>query len=182
MNNTEKRSSEMPEAEGAAGRAAGKLLIPVFLIYLLILFIVLFAKEPVGSFQSVNLVPFGTIRRYITSREIFVQSFAINNLLGNVALFIPLGIYIGLFRPKSIGINTLMIAAISAFIEAMQYLLAVGVADVDDVLLNTLGGFLGLLVFRLLERIFPQNVARVIEVLAPLGAVVAVLIVLWVNL
>ncbi len=160
---------------------SGRFLIPVFLVYLLILFLVLFAKEPVGSFQSVNLVPFATIRRYVVSREIFVQSFAINNLIGNVVLFIPLGIYIGLFRPKRIAVNTLLVAAISLFIEGMQYLLAVGVADVDDVILNTIGGFCGLLVFRLLERVFPQNVARVVEILAPLGAVVVVLAVWWVN-
>ena len=70
----------------------------------------------------------------------------IYHTLGNLAWFVPLGV---LLRKKSALTVLLTGAAVSTFIELMQYLLMTGVTDVDDVLLNALGALLGWALTRL---------------------------------
>ena len=152
------------------------------LIYLLIFFFLLFAKEPMGSVHSVNLVPFRTIMLYLRYDWIRRQPFALFNVIGNIVLFMPMGIYLGLFSDqKSIWVNTLRIFCFSVAIEGMQLIMSVGIADVDDVLLNTLGGFLGAVMYRILERIFQEKVPQVIAILAPIGAAVIAVVVFLIN-
>ena len=69
----------------------------------------------------------------------------LRELVGNVLLFLPLGILLGRekfwqgrpFRMLLTG------ALLSTFLEILQWTTGLGVADVDDVLCNTLGAFLG---------------------------------------
>jgi glycopeptide antibiotics resistance protein len=69
------------------------------------------------------------------------------NVLGNVAAFVPFGFLIPLLRVGRTGVAriALLSLALSALIETLQYLSGRRVADVDDLLLNTLGGVLGYL-------------------------------------
>ena len=66
-----------------------------------------------------------------------------NQMLCNVLLFIPLGILLRL-----LGINTWLILLIgftfSCSIELLQYLLKLGLCELDDVFHNTLGTLIGL--------------------------------------
>ena len=52
------------------------------------------------------------------------------------------------FRKPYVCIPTFFI--ISCFIEAMQYFFELGIAEIDDVLTNTLGGVIGLLIYGIL--------------------------------
>jgi len=63
----------------------------------------------------------------------------------NVLLFLPFGIYLGLLADrwpwwKAAGI----VAGTSLLFEVTQYVLAIGVADVTDIIVNTTGGLAGL--------------------------------------
>ncbi len=52
-------------------------------------------------------------------------------------LFVPLGIYVALLnRNKSILVNTLLVSLCSVLVEVTQYVLAVGSADIDDVIVK----------------------------------------------
>ncbi len=81
------------------------------------------------------------------------------NFLGNVALLAPLGFLLTRLRPswatlaRVAGVG----AGFSLAIEVMQFAFGRRVADVDDVLLNTLGAALGYLAFRAIGR--PADVA-----------------------
>ncbi|WP_062389712.1 VanZ family protein [Demequina iriomotensis] len=70
------------------------------------------------------------------------------NLIGNIVLFIPFGTVVALMTPRGFALRvltaTFLGAALSTAIESTQYLLG-RVADVDDVILNTAGAFLGAL-------------------------------------
>ena len=113
----------------------------VMIIYFILLFFLLFRKKAAGSFQSVNLIPFHSIGAYLFSDDMVSRAFALSNLLGNIAIFIPIGVYLPLLiRRKSIFVNTVCVALISAVVEVLQYIFAVGSADIDDVILNTVGG------------------------------------------
>ena len=86
------------------------------------------------------------------------------NVLGNIVLFIPLGIYLIFFNHnKGIYINTLWVVLISVAVEILQYVFKVGATDIDDIILNGLGGFLGIMIYKILHKIFKDKVGYAIE-------------------
>lgn len=62
---------------------------------------------------------------------------------GNVAAFCPFGGYLVWRRGWSLRRAVLAGLVLSLFIEAGQYLLGTGITDLADVILNTVGAFLG---------------------------------------
>ena len=74
----------------------------------------------------------------------------LRNLLGNIVLFIPLGLFLpGLFRAQrrfSVFLPT--VALLILAVELLQVLTMLGSADVDDLLLNCAGASLGFAGFR----------------------------------
>ena len=154
----------------------------VMFLYALILFFLLFKKKSVGSFRTINLIPFRTIIDYLFNEDVIVRSFAFSNIMGNIAIFIPLGIYIPLLiNKKSIFTNSAIVALISLCVEIVQYILAIGTADVDDIILNTIGGLLGILIFKLVYLIFKDKSKVVITFLTPIGGVIAVILLFLLN-
>ena len=77
------------------------------------------------------------------------------NIVGNIAAFIPFGFFIPVLKLSYRGfINVLLDGVLfTACIETVQLILKVGSFDVDDLLLNTIGGILGYLIFALVNRI-----------------------------
>lgn len=76
---------------------------------------------------------------------------ALINTIDNIALFIPFGIlvYILLVRRSAAVRRTALVGfAVSLFIELTQFVFALGYTDVDDLILNTFGAFLGALLTR----------------------------------
>ena len=70
-----------------------------------------------------------------------LHAFMLSNLLGNIVLFIPLGVYVTLFtQGKTIWENTALILFVSVLVETLQSTFKFGIGDVDDVILNTVGG------------------------------------------
>ena len=154
----------------------------VMFLYALILFFLLFKKKSVGSFRTINLIPFRTIIDYLFNEDVIVRSFAFSNIIGNIAIFIPLGIYIPLLiNKKSIFTNSAIVALISLCVEIVQYILVIGTADVDDIILNTIGGLLGILIFKLVYLIFKDKSKVVITFLTPIGGVIAVILLFLLN-
>lgn len=80
-------------------------------------------------------------------------------VLGNVVMFIPFG-FLGWIFPQLKNLKSLIITFVSAIliVEALQYFSRLGVFDVDDVILNTFGVFLGFLIRNFLERRFESYV------------------------
>jgi len=102
---------------------------------------------------SVNLVPFRTVMLYLRSD---LGTIARDNLLGNVALLVPLGLLAPLVTRHLDGWVRVTLAGLvtSAGIEGLQFFRRmVDVAgpvrsvDIDDVILNTVGVVLGYAVF-----------------------------------
>ena len=67
---------------------------------------------------------------------------------GNLAWFVPLGVFIQLRFPDRSPLRAL----VSAALEALQFALSTGMTDIDDVLLNALGALLGACAVRILRR------------------------------
>ena len=79
----------------------------------------------------------------------------IRQLLLNIVMFIPLGFLLPVTAEKARkGRVTLSIVLLSTLaIETLQYFLGRS-ADIDDVIMNTLGGVIGYGAFRLANRAF----------------------------
>jgi glycopeptide antibiotics resistance protein len=127
-------------------------------LYFLILLYVCFFSEAYGRTDipdayHFNLIPFKEITRFYIYRDVVgVRAFALN-LFGNVFAFVPFGLFISiLFARKRHFRNILrMTFFLSLGIEIIQLLTRTGSFDVDDLILNTIGGVLGFLLFIVLD-------------------------------
>ena len=81
------------------------------------------------------------------------------NFLGNVVMFIPIGLFPRLLWNVSRRKCLLIGFCASLFIEVCQLFLTRG-TDVDDLILNTLGTFLGILLYDLLHETCPNFINR----------------------
>jgi len=138
-----------------------KAVVIMLLIYLLVLAYLLFLSPVFRSYDlpedyiTLNLVPFREIGRFITNRYEIGLWGAFTNLVGNVLAFVPLGLLIpAAFRSMRKPYRTIPAGLIiSAAAELLQYKLACGVCDIDDVILNTAGTAIGYAVFTTVMKI-----------------------------
>ena len=119
-----------------------------------VLFGGLFGMER-GWGGAVNLEPFYSIRRYLIHYRRTGSLFSLFNLVGNVLLLFPLGILLpAVFRPmKRWWLCVPVLALVSLGIELLQWYFGVGVADVDDSILNFAGALAGYLLYSVLRWI-----------------------------
>ena len=130
-----------------------------FILYAFILFSLLFLKTRVYGADipfleyirhSSNLVPFKTITTYIKAltNGSMNRSIPIQNLVGNLLLFMPFGFYLPFFTQKLSKIPA-YIGSVAAFIiilEAIQILTRTGSFDIDDFILNIAGALIAFLI------------------------------------
>ena len=112
-----------------------------YTIFLLYLMFIGFGREQHEA-NIVRLLP-------LVSTILFVQNTTswesiIINLFGNIIMFIPFG-FLGWLNAKYFSFKKLIVDFLSALIivEALQYLTRLGVFDIDDLALNSLGVWIG---------------------------------------
>jgi len=157
------------------------LLYVVFGFYLFLLAAILF-RSRVGE-RSVNLVPFRTIGDYLAdlSGAAHLRAFARQNLLANIVIFVPLGVYAVLLnRDKRVWKNLLIVLGATVLAEAVQTAFKLGHGDIDDVILNCLGGLLGILLCKGLYRLCgdEKKARHAVAVAAPVIGAAAILFLL----
>lgn len=114
------------------------------------------------AFQGgVNLVPVResmALLRYYVRHGLWDAIWI--NFPGNIAMFLPIGFFAGLLADKPRWWKGVLSAfALSFFIEFFQLFVSRG-TDIDDLILNTLGGLIGHWLFLLLRRGAPDFVKR----------------------
>lgn len=108
-----------------------------------------------------NWVLFSTISRIYNGRS--DERYKWENLGGNIIGFMPLGFLIPLtiFRRHRLLLTIIAVFGISLLFEVTQLYTGLGVFDVDDLLLNTMGGLLGFIMYLItmlfVRRRSPQN-------------------------
>ena len=79
--------------------------------------------------------------------------------LGNMALFIPLGVLLFILlehRRRAVALVVVVGALTSATVETLQYLFSLGHSDISDLMFNTLGALAGAVIARLAgRRLYP---------------------------
>ena len=110
---------------------------------------------PMGRY---NVIPFDTVRLYIRmlqhSESLSQRNVALANLVGNVVLFIPLGIGIPLLfsRQRKFWAFAALVLGLLLLVELVQYLTGLGALDVDDLILNFSGVMLGRFLWHLVWK------------------------------
>ena len=130
----------LPARVGARRWRWGNLVL-VLLMTAAILYATLFSRAEGGT--GLILTPFAALTAARQQPELYRE------MLMNVFLFFPLGLTLSNALPRKwhrwlrIILTTLVGCILSAGIEYAQYRYALGMAEVDDVICNTLGAFIG---------------------------------------
>lgn len=105
-----------------------------------------------------NLKLFKEIKRFWDYREQVGYFSMIINLLGNVVIFIPFGIFLPMAsRYRSIFTTLFASFGLSLCVEVFQFIARVGSFDVDDLLLNTIGGIAGHILYVICDAVGRHN-------------------------
>ena len=126
--------------------------------------VALFSSENIT--MNMNLIPFKTISTLISRllNSSLNLSIVLENILGNLILFAPFGFFIPMLFSNKINklksFTLLMLISI-VLVEVLQYLLRVGQADIDDVILNLSGA---VLVYYLMQtKIVKKNINKIFQ-------------------
>lgn len=109
-----------------------------------------------------NLQLFKEINRFVKYREMIgLESFVVN-ILGNVFAFSPFGFFLPIISEKSRNFFQVLILSfeLSLTIELVQLAYKVGIFDVDDLFMNTLGGVIGYLCFAIAYKLYGRRKKR----------------------
>ena len=108
-----------------------------------------------------NLVPLRglvlMLQRAIDVDHRFTWFIVAINILGNVLIFIPIGLLVSVLTPnRHKGWLAFLIGlAISLTIELIQLSFIIRVFDVDDLILNSSGAWLGFVIYLILNQVKP---------------------------
>lgn len=125
-----------------------ELMMLCFLIYIMCLFQVVTFQDAPSLEGGSNLIPFSEIFRYKWGSRLFLKQ-----VVGNMLMFIPYGFFATYYiNSKKITVPFFLVLFASFSIEVTQ--LAIGrVFDIDDIILNVIGGVIGYFIYRVLDKI-----------------------------
>lgn len=122
------------------------LMIYFFIIYILCLFYVVTFHDV--SWSTSNFVPFKEIFRYTFGSKMFFK-----NVIGNMIMFVPFGFFVSYFL-KLDKISTISVLTLLTSITIEETQLLIGrVFDVDDLILNLIGGIIGFVLYNIIHNL-----------------------------
>ena len=118
----------------------------LFVIYILSLFYIVTFQD--DNYGMSNFVPFREMLRYKIGSKLFFR-----NIVGNILLYMPLGFFVTAYIDERKIFPTMIISLITTISIELVQLVIGRVFDIDDIILNLFGGFLGALIFTLLDKL-----------------------------
>ncbi len=116
----------------------------LFIIYLMCFFYILTFEDV--DWSTANLIPFKEMFRFSLGSRMFFK-----NVFGNIILFLPYGFFLSYFvKLKKVKIITILSLFVSFIVEIIQYRIG-RVFDVDDIILNVIGGIIGYYLYRIID-------------------------------
>ena len=133
----------------------------IFYLYIIGIFYFVLLSERYGrdtgyDTSHVNLVLFKEINRFWTYRHLLSTEAVVTNLFGNIFAFSPFGFMIPIVINKKKAFFRAVFATsfFSLVIETSQLIMKVGGFDVDDLLMNTVGGLIGYMIYRVVVAVY----------------------------
>lgn len=146
----------------------------VFSIYfILLIWLILFKLSininDIPHMRNLNLVPFG-------QSVILNGKMDYSEIIYNIIVFIPLGIYMMILNlPQKSWLKLLVGFIISIIFETIQYIFAIGGSDITDVIGNTLGVFVGIILYNFLKKLFKHRTEKLVNYFFLIMEIIAVL-------
>jgi glycopeptide antibiotics resistance protein len=161
-----------PRPDGPPVRAWSRVLLAAYLAVLLWVVLFKLSYDVVAVVRdyrtrSLNLLPFAGV------------SWAHDGeLISNVVVFLPLGVLLGVVLTRLAWWWKLAVAfLVSVALETTQYVLAIGTTDITDVITNTLGALVGLVLYDVAARyVAREKLDRVVVVAGTVLLVAGVLL------
>ena len=126
----------------------------IAITYILCLFYVVTFQD--SNYGVSNYIPFKESFRYNIGSRKFIK-----NILGSIMLFMPYGFLPSyILKNRKISITFILSLIVSVTIEVVQYYIG-RVFDIDDIILNVLGGIIGGLLFIGIDAI--QNKVKILK-------------------
>ena len=131
-----------------------------------IIFKLEFSIKELPQIRNINLIPF--------NQPAIVNGKAdISEIVLNVLAFIPYGLFIHiLMDEKSILKKLFIIFATSFIFELIQYIFAIGASDITDIISNTSGGIIGVVVSMFMEKLLRENWIKYINIVSTICAII----------
>lgn len=142
----------------------------LFIFYLaaltwIIVFKFSFSLSHLPHLRNINLIPFG-------DSAMINGSIDIGEIVQNFLVFVPYGLLIAILREKKMIVNQWFPVILTSFLfEGAQFIFAIGASDITDLIMNSAGGFAGILIARGLSAILPGYWKQIINAVSLTGAV-----------
>lgn len=139
-----------------------EVILSLFFVYAVSVLAITVIPLPFTQFRNptandFNITPVvNTVRELLatfTPRTKYMTGFLLKNILGNLVLLMPLGIFLPLISVRYYSLKKVLLIAFlcSLIIEIIQFVSkffgSYRSVDIDDLILNTAGAFLGFLIF-----------------------------------
>lgn len=131
----------------------------LFMAYCVLMLWLLFGQRLGQAAAGLNLKPLRTLKIFWwtlrhSSNADFIRH-AVINLVGNVAMFVPLGFFVPCIWTEvgKLGWHCLCMVVTIVLVELLQLVTGLGTCDVDDLLLNLIGTAIGFGLFKIWKRI-----------------------------
>ena len=146
----------------------------LFIVYFLLLtWIIVFKTEfsisGLVTERSINLIPF--------KESVIVNGkISFSEIINNAIVFIPVGVFTAMLADNWKFIKMAAVPfGISLVYEIIQYIFAVGACDITDLINNTLGGIVGILIFKLLRKVLGDKAFKVVNIFSIVCVVLIVI-------
>ena len=137
-----------------------------FLLVWLVLFKFATSLSKLPSIRGINLIPF-----YYDQET----SAHVKEVLYNIIVFVPLGVYVQIFKEDWKIAKKCMVAFLNSFLfEVVQFIFAIGASDITDNIGNTIGGNVGIFVCIMMKKIAPKKYIFTINVLGMFIEIMAI--------
>jgi glycopeptide antibiotics resistance protein len=160
-----------------------KLTIALLIIYLIGIFWIIVLKFNLpfsykGHLRSINLIPY-------SESLILNGKIDFGEIILNMVIFVPLGLYAGILFHKWIFRRKIFLFFfISLLCEVSQLILGVGAFDITDIINNTLGGIVGLLIYTGIEKVLKNGVKarKIINIVALIGTILVISLIVFLKI
>lgn len=148
----------------------------LFIVYFLLLtWIIVFKMElsmsNLVAERSINFIPF-------KESAIVNGRISFSEIINNAIVFIPVGVFTAMLADNLKFIKMAAVPfGISLFYEITQYIFAVGACDVTDLINNTLGGIVGILIFKLRRKVLGDKAYKVVNIFSIMCVVLIVIMI-----
>jgi len=112
------------------------------------------------DYNRINTIPFNKIKEALSLVRLGNFNYLWIEVLGNIGVFSVIGFMLPLLWTKLENIKTVLLCfSISVCIETVQLILP-RATDVDDLIMNTLGGLIGYIGYMIFKRLFPKSTSK----------------------